>query len=395
MASFKYWRTQRYLDKIGKGFCLEKWHNSTLHLATGTEHGCHHVAPKNIPIKEIEEDPFALFNYTHKKQVRQQMLDGKLPAECAYCWKATGTQDRVIQSSKKYNWIDRKQITNTQGLPRYLELSFGNTCNLACAYCGPSFSSKWASEIKQYGDYSVGLHKGFAVANNKSNVYIEALISIWDTVIENLDVLKITGGEPLLSDKFFPYLQKIDNECDITINTGLGVPLEIVENFADKMSNTKNLTISVSGESTHEQAEYTRYGVTYKDYLRNFNYLRDKLPNAKFQIMSVYNSLCLESFVDFLEHISSITNFDLSISELENPKFLHHSLFDCNKEFHLQYLKRYYPTAHLQLQNILSKPSNNPDINQFKDFTREYDSRRNTNFNSIFPQLSRIINEQG
>jgi len=391
MDSFKYWRTKRYLDSIGKGFCLEKWYNNTVHLSTGTEHGCHHVPPKRIPLEEVEQDPYALFNHSHKKSVRQQMLNGEQPAECAYCWRSTGLQDRVMQSSKVYNWIDRKKTNTTTSLPKYLELSFGNTCNLACVYCGPSFSSKWASEIKNQGHYSVGLHKNFVVANNKKSPYTAALLRIWDDVSKNLDILKITGGEPLLNDEFYTYMNKINSDCDVTINTGLGVPQQRIKQFVQSIKHIPNLSIAVSGESTGAQAEYSRNGLVYKDFIENLKYLRDHLPKAKFEIMSVYNVLCLETFVNFLEHIKDITPFHLHISELENPGFLHHSLCDTNKQFHLDYTKRFHSDAYIQLQTILSKQHTKPDSAQFYRFIEEYDKRRNTNFYLTYPQLGKNI----
>ena len=30
------------LDKTGKGFCLAKWNQVTMHLGTGMTHSCHH-----------------------------------------------------------------------------------------------------------------------------------------------------------------------------------------------------------------------------------------------------------------------------------------------------------------------------------------------------------------
>ena len=37
--------------------------------------------------------------------------------------------------------------------PRYLEVSFSNSCNLKCAYCLPHISSSWMKELKQFGNY--------------------------------------------------------------------------------------------------------------------------------------------------------------------------------------------------------------------------------------------------
>ena len=32
--------------------------------------------------------------------------------------------------------------------PRYVEVSFSNTCNFKCGYCGPQYFSQWVEEIK-------------------------------------------------------------------------------------------------------------------------------------------------------------------------------------------------------------------------------------------------------
>ena len=39
--------------------------------------------------------------------------------------------------------------------PKYVEVSFSNTCNFKCSYCGPQYSSKWMEEINEFGAYEL------------------------------------------------------------------------------------------------------------------------------------------------------------------------------------------------------------------------------------------------
>ena len=88
---------------LGPSMCTAKWTNSTIHLGIGKTHSCHHPHPHTIPLHEIKNNPSAIHNTQHKKQVRKQMLEGVCPSECNYCWNAetNGTVgDRVLMSKK-------------------------------------------------------------------------------------------------------------------------------------------------------------------------------------------------------------------------------------------------------------------------------------------------------
>ena len=59
------------LNSTGRGFCLAKWTQVTMHLGTGMTHSCHHPTPHKIPLEEIEVNPSALHNTLFKKQQRK------------------------------------------------------------------------------------------------------------------------------------------------------------------------------------------------------------------------------------------------------------------------------------------------------------------------------------
>ena len=74
--------TKAKLDKIGKGMCLAKWTQTTIHLQLGHTHSCHHPRTHKISTKEIARNPSALHNTTYKKIRRREMLNDKRPPEC-------------------------------------------------------------------------------------------------------------------------------------------------------------------------------------------------------------------------------------------------------------------------------------------------------------------------
>ena len=144
------------LGDISPSFCLAKWKQVTLHLQTGHKHSCHHPNTHKIDVEAIKKDPSALHNTEFSKEVRQQMLDGKRPPECGYCWKAEDTgsfSDRVYKSATRwaYPFLDEVVSKGSREniFPSYLEVSFSNVCNFKCTYCAPHISSQWYQEIEQ------------------------------------------------------------------------------------------------------------------------------------------------------------------------------------------------------------------------------------------------------
>ena len=106
MDSKKFDKTKQVLDSVGCGFCLAKWTQVTMHLQTGLNHSCHHPAVHKIPLEEIKANPKALHNTKFKKTKRREMLQGKRPSECDYCWNiednSTSYSDRIYKSAEPW-----------------------------------------------------------------------------------------------------------------------------------------------------------------------------------------------------------------------------------------------------------------------------------------------------
>ena len=324
---------KKKLDGVGCGFCLAKWTQVTMHLGTGMTHSCHHPSPHKIPLNELKRNPSALHNTKHKKTRRKEMLEGKRPSECNYCWNvednSNSYSDRVFKSTEPWSINDFDKIKDSYWRydfnPRYVEVSFGNTCNFACAYCGPQYSSKWVEEIEKHGGYPTE-HNFNSIEDIKSrdqmpykqtehNPYIEAFWKWWPNLFPDLHTFRITGGEPLLQKdtfKVLEYIQKHHNQnskISLAINTNLGVPDKLLEKFItiakDLCENNKvrELIIFTSVEGTNKQAEYTRHGLEYDKFWSNIDKVLTELPKVTINIMATFNALSVFTYSDLIDRV--------------------------------------------------------------------------------------------
>ena len=137
-----YSEMERKLNEVGKGMCLAKWTQVTLQLQTGHNHSCHHPRTHKINLKEIARNPSALHNTQYKKLRRKEMLTGKRPVECDYCWNVEDNSDRfsdrTFKSNESWSRPHFDEIVNQDWRedfnPRYVEVAFSNSCNFKCSY---------------------------------------------------------------------------------------------------------------------------------------------------------------------------------------------------------------------------------------------------------------------
>lgn len=442
---------KKSLDKKGCGFCLAKWTQVTMHLGTGMTHSCHHPVQHKIPLNEIKRNPSALHNTMHKKRARKEMLEGKRPSECNYCWNiednSNAYSDRVFKSAEPWS-IDQMDKIKTSDWkenynPKYVEVSFSNTCNLKCAYCGPQYSSKWVEEIEKHGPYDtttkynnledLRAKNEMPYKHSDYNPYVEAFWEWWPDLYKDLHTFRITGGEPLLSKDTFKVLEYIQEHWEenpnlsLAINTNLGVPdalidklITIAKDLCDN-NKVKELIIFTSVEATKEQAEYTRYGLNYDKFWVNIDRILTELPKVTVNIMAAFNALSVFTYSELIDKVFEmkkkhhnnerywISALQLDTSYIRWPKHLSVLILEnehielilaaAKKAFYLganAFTRDYYGFSGVEIQKIkriydfcksektFDKETNRKD---FAKFITDYDKRRNTNFNKTFPQL--------
>jgi pyruvate-formate lyase-activating enzyme len=438
------------INNVSCSFCTAKWLQTTLMLQNGYNHSCHHPAPHKIPLEEIAADPAALHNSRYKKEQRLKMLRGERPSECSYCWKIEDLgkdyfSDRHYKTSDTWAWDRFDEIAHSDPgenvYPSYLEVSFSNACNFACAYCSPEISSKWMEDVKKNGPYPTkhGAHHldyleksgKMPYRHNDDNPYVNAFWKWFPNALKYLKVLRITGGEPTMSKdtwKLLDYL--IENPrkgLDVAINTNGCVEEKLIDKLIEKINALAEVDVKVdvytSLESTGRQAEYARDGLDYFNWVKNIERILSETKSTV-AIMTTINILSLPTFIDFIMTVMDLrklynTSFEwnrvpLSINIMHWPPHLQCTLLDKDariatantieklcESWLKYYTKEKYARIYLeefdQIQRFCDYlRTAEPAVEHRQDFVRyiqAYDERRNKNFAEIFPQYANLLEE--
>jgi organic radical activating enzyme len=407
------------LDSVGKGFCLAKWTNSTIHLGIGKTHSCHHCGVHSISKEEIAIDVSALHNTSYKKQQRQLMLKGQRPEECGYCWNVEDNSDiysdRILMSGKDDSWPYLDQIKRTDTFdPTYLEISFSNVCNMKCSYCGPSFSSQWYSEITTHGPYPTSRGYNYIVdqqLKENDNEYIEAFWKYLPTVYKNLHTLRITGGEPLLSKNTFKLLNYIlenpNDQLSLTINTNLNVDQSLIIDLVElcKKLQVKKINIATSNESTGQRAEYLRHGLNYQSWYSNCQTILDASDKVNLHLMSAYNVLSVTTFTEYLKDVAHLkktyNRVYQSVTYVRDPDFMQAAILPSSWGTYLDeslsfIQSNFQAETGDRFKHVIASFNIKEDCQRKIDdlviFLNEHDRRRSTNFTQVFPEYLEVLN---
>lgn len=226
-----------------------------------------------ITSKQFADENGGLYNvqYDSVKKVWEsedrkkfiENFDTEFHTHCKACKEieASGGASKRINEIKNFG----EQSDNTTDI-YYLDLKMGNTCNLACAICGPFASSKWAS-----------LYKKFNIELPYKVEQWQEQDAFWDQLPEiahYLQRIELSGGEPFMikkQEKLIKYLIENDlaKNIDILWITNCTIwPEQLVNYF----KHFKLVRIMLSLDNTGEQFEYIRYpgkwDDTYKIFLK-------------------------------------------------------------------------------------------------------------------------------
>ena len=314
------------LDPLSESFCAAKWYNATIWLGSGQTTSCHHPPAHLIDKDKVINNSRLLHNTDQKKEDRRKMIAGERPAGCEYCWKIEdmgrdAVSDRVYKS-KIYPIEALHEAYQTPAEHdvnlRTLEIAFDRTCQFACSYCNPAFSSTWVNDIRKHGPY-VGLvsdgrnhfthtHDSAQLYKlNETNPYVEAFFDWWESDLHRtLQELRITGGEPLMSGYTWKLIDwfktnKGKSATRLAINSNLGTQVDIDRLLASVGG--MNIDLYTSNEAVGSQAEYIRDGLIWDDWANTVERLLDSGKFRGIHVMCTINALCLDSLDQLLECI--------------------------------------------------------------------------------------------
>jgi organic radical activating enzyme len=355
--------------------------------------------------------------------------------------------DRHIKTTSIYN-EERLAEIKQKGAdfnvnPEYIEISFSNECNFKCGYCHPKASSRYYNEIKQHGPYSMSTsHRQdidwFKIyKKEEENPYVDAWWRWWPEVSKTLNILRITGGEPLMHKSLWELFDKLEADpkphIQIEVNSNMGVKPKLVEKLTSTVKRLKekncikSFKLYTSIDTWGPRAEYARTGLDIKLWEQNLDHY---LSNTGWPVtfMITFNIFGVTSFNLLLEKILEWRhkyNSDDNATQwqrvrFDTPHLKEPIIYDMNilpkeefmpyMESHLKYMHDYQDDQdrtkfsslevekfrrvvdYMRTTNIEPAKLDQGRRDFYRWFT-EFDKRRDCNLTETFPELKGFYNE--
>ncbi len=329
-------------------------------------------------------------------ELKQKMLDDKKPYNCAGCYlQEKGRSNLSSISSRLYYLKELGKKTDLNFYDRvknftlkHVDLRWTNSCNQACVYCGPEYSSKWATEL------------GETVKSNK-----EARQEVKDFVFENIKQLEnvyLAGGEPMLMKEnmeFLLLLKEKNPNCNVRVNSNLSTTKT---GIFELLCELPNVHWTVSVESIEEEYNYIRYHGNWDDFNNNIDVISKLDHKITFNMLHfILNYNSIHNCVDYLKGKGFIDN-SFVIGPLYSPphlctmnlpdEMMHKVLFDLNAKLDKKpegYLKNSY-------ENLIEYYTTTNFKKNMKSFYYNVgvmDQRRKQDARKIFPELFKGLDD--
>lgn len=388
-------------------------------------------------------------NHPDLRKVRADMLKGIDPAICRLCTheEKNGIGSRRSGTKKNYpdmferaiQLTDADGTINTDDFPlEYIDLRFGNKCNLKCRSCGPTDSNLWYEDFYKItevnkmppGEFQYRKHEVMTVEKHKDGTYdVAGMLDWWEdsglwnyiiTNVENIDRYYFTGGEPTINLKHRELLDLIiergvaDRVC-LEYNTNMaGIPSKVFTQW----KHFKEVRIGMSVDGIHDHFEYIRNPAKWTVAEKNMRRIDteegfDHVNACISLTLSAYNVLHLLDMVWWWreQRWNRLQDW-IVIHNLYGPKHMNIQNFPDSVK---QYIDRRYnqfiddiqmrwrgdedrfwkrktiTTLRAVLDHMWQKEQDPTEWMRFHTWTKQMDDIRSESFDDAIPELAKVI----
>jgi len=317
--------------QISKTFCMHPFTG----LAT-REDGAIQVCCRSHPIGNIQDNTLEeIWNNDNMKRIRQQVLHGERPPECAPCF---NLEDQGVESLRQRHItgvIPESRITlyphamngmdSDFSMPfefPTMEIKLNNLCNLKCRMCHPMDSTSWNDweEVKEfYVKENNFMVKAIEDLNLMRKPYLDKFDdnpNWWDSFEKLLPYFRrveFAGGEPLMDpqhyrilDMLAPYGKDIEIKYATNLTT-LGKSNHTIWEYWPKF---KSVAVNVSIDGVGVSYEYIRGNASWAELVNNIKQIQT-IPNISRIVgavaVQVSNALVLDKMIkSFLDDLGIV-----------------------------------------------------------------------------------------
>jgi sulfatase maturation enzyme AslB (radical SAM superfamily) len=396
--------------------CTQLWNHAIVDLAKKKIRACCKTPSIQLSTEIINSYGTNVFlNLQDLKNDRELMLNGGKPERCSTCWVLEEQGNFSFRSTpdKWHQYFDQLGYTDyrVSNHPNNLDIQLDNYCDLKCIYCNEEFSSQWQSEKEKFGEL-----KNYIPIHKDSPEFTELFFKWFDSIKVSLERIAFLGGEPLISPRFYEYLDRIlssyhdefPDKLEINIITNLNTKENYFNRFIKMIETYKNkikFNINISMESYGTHAELIRHGLNFDRFKNNL----EKLASIEGIILTNITSINLLCFPTLHKHLKLIIDleekygihFDIHGNLVTWPNHLQINLMDkdlgeCYIQQAIAILKNKNHDDYIKFLNTMIEKFNFNQLKGSSSHTKlilELDklgARRNVNYKEIFNEYKYI-----
>ena len=369
---------------LEKNFCVIPWTGFELE-PNGNIKNC--IISKDT-IGNIHKENIS--DIVRNNPTRKQMLQGQYPTSCEGCYlqekhrtnNFNSISSRLYYAKELANKIPKGLLDKDNFSLKHVDLRWSNKCNQACTYCGPEYSSKWATE------------RGVKIPNDKERS--ERLKEYVYSNIKNLENVYLAGGEPLLMKQNKEFLDKLhvaNPNCTIRVNTNLS---KTNTGVMASICKFKNVHWTVSIDAIEQRYEYIRHHGSWQDFVDNLKHIATLGHKISFNMLYfILNYKEIYNAVEFLQKLGFHNN-SFVIGPVYTPQHWNvlnlpdTELEKCKDELQTRIDQKPGFLYQNSLENILAYLTDTKfyaNIQATKDSLKKMDLRRNTDYTKVFPEI--------
>jgi organic radical activating enzyme len=257
---------------------------------------------------------------------KEQLSKGWIP-ECRECqW----SEERGDQS-ERLDWADGHSRWHlpTDGDDRsHWDLKLHHTCNLTCRMCTPQDSSSWSKLIleNQNEPWHEHIFDGEEDdIKNKKFGWREKIPLLLSRYIDELKIIKFTGGEPMMIPQVYQVLEaihKLGKSSEVIVRMTTNATFPLSKKWIDMLKNFKGVKFIYSVNGIKSRYEYIRQNAVWEETLKNILNMQD-LEFADGSVNELYQMTCFD-MVDEVSDFWKEQQIDCSWAHVTKPDY--HSL---------------------------------------------------------------------
>ena len=349
-----------------------------------------------ISIGNLNRDSIEdLINSPTLQEIQRSLINNKAHENCLGCVELETTSGVASIRQHYLKFYPRHGPDHFE--LKSFDLRWNNSCNLACMYCSPTFSSTWADRLN--------ISNASPVKN-----YQDDLLKFVLQHVDEIDEITLVGGEPMLMKQNYALIDQLPDHSRISIITNLSYDLERLPCMPNLLRRPRNNTIwNISCENINQQFEYVRSGASWQQIETNLKFLVDNWAD-NVVIILVYSSFSAFDLVETMRYFGQLgvkkfqfqTYFGLpAIDVFSMPvamQLMAKQQLDQVEKNHFEHIhpedRDFYPLSNLELlQAKLSECQSAGTVTkaQFYEQIAWYDQWSTTKFKDLWPHVIDLV----